>query len=635
MKRLKSFLLNMKPADETYREMYEGKLCETCEVGESAVHNQAIYWWGEIGYEITRSNRLELSRPTVTIHIPLKMLKLQEAGTAALDYIFRAFIPYVRTLNELNDNRKRTHRENGHYDIYEPGPEVLVRNVVRESLVAQKYYKLLSGCAIRVLDDREEIPSYSCVSIMLQVQLPEKRHKKGIQMLAKDLPETVNCFVNEFDGQGLQRALALWEKQEAIRTWLRENGHCAFVADGSILPRAREGGGPLAGAVPFVSTPEDQVEIAGVRGMLFRRGVTVITGGGYSGKSTLLDALSAGIYNHVEGDGRELVLTDQSAMKISAEDGRSVRHVNLSPFIKWMPGGDPADFSTDHASGSTSQAANVMEAVGWGVKLLLIDEDKSATNFMIQDPVMRILVEKEPVTPFVDRVRELQERKGVSTILVIGGSSEYLHVADKIYLMRDYVIREVTEAAGKLQASFWGQGEPAAEGSKAPLTAADFSNGDLVDANGLNTRPRGSSTEVLEVSDFGFLILGREQVDIRMLHNIVSVSQLNAAAFLLRRMFEKVNGLDRFQKYALGNRSGGMDGADGSRRESTLEEGESAGAKPRWICRREQVELLMEEIQEKGLEFVYSTFFSQCGRWLDLPRKYEVLAVLSRMRMDP
>ena len=171
-------------------------------------------------------------------------------------------------------------------------------------------------------------------------------------------------------------------------------------------------------------SPEDQVEIAGVRGMLFRRGVTVITGGGYSGKSTLLDALSAGIYNHVEGDGRELVLTDQSAMKISAEDGRSVRHVNLSPFIKWMPGGDPADFSTDHASGSTSQAANVMEAVGWGVKLLLIDEDKSATNFMIQDPVMRILVEKEPVTPFVDRVRELQERKGVSTILVIGGSSE-------------------------------------------------------------------------------------------------------------------------------------------------------------------------------------------------------------------
>ena len=121
MKRLKSFLLNMKPADETYREMYEGKLCETCEVGESAVHNQAIYWWGEIGYEITRSNRLE-----------------QEAGTAARDYKFRAFIPYVRTLNELNDNRKRTHRENGHYDIYEPGPEVLVRNVVRESLVAQK-----------------------------------------------------------------------------------------------------------------------------------------------------------------------------------------------------------------------------------------------------------------------------------------------------------------------------------------------------------------------------------------------------------------------------------------------------------------------------------------------------------------
>ena len=137
----------------------------------------------------------------------------------------------------------------------------------------------------------------------------------------------------------------------------------------------------MKAAVPFLSTPEDAVEVAGIRGMAFRKGVTVITGGGYSGKSTLLDALSAGIYDHAEGDGRELVITDASAMKISAEDGRSIRHVNLSPFIKWIPGGDPADFSTEHASGSTSQAANIMEAVGWGVKLLMIDEDKSATKF--------------------------------------------------------------------------------------------------------------------------------------------------------------------------------------------------------------------------------------------------------------
>lgn len=134
--------------------------------------------------------------------------------------------------------------------------------------------------------------------------------------------------------------------------------------------------------------------------------MTVITGGGYSGKSTLLNAISAGIYDHVLGDGR------------------SVKHANISPFIKWLPGGDTSDFSTDHASGSTSQAANIMEAVDCGAKVLLIDEDRSATNFMIRDRMMKALIEKEPITPFTDRVNELHKVHGVSTILVIGGSGE-------------------------------------------------------------------------------------------------------------------------------------------------------------------------------------------------------------------
>ena len=144
-----------------------------------------------------------------------------------------------------------------------------------------------------------------------------------------------------------------------------------------------------------------------IRGMGIKKGVTVITGGGYSGKSTLLDAISAGIYNHVRGDGRELVITDESAVKISAEDGRSVKNVNISPFIKWLPSGDTRNFSTEHASGSISQAANIMEAVHYNMKLLLIDEDKSATNFMIRDQMMKELIEKEPITPFTERVLSL------------------------------------------------------------------------------------------------------------------------------------------------------------------------------------------------------------------------------------
>lgn len=634
MKRLRYFIMNMKPASETYEEMYEGKMYETFMDKDPIIHNHAVYWNGEIGYEVTKSNRLELSKPTVTIHIPMKLFKMEEMGLAALDYTFRSFIPYIRMLNENNDNRKRTDRENGHYYIYEPNNKVLEKNVITTRVVPQKYYKLISGntiepvdgmrdrgvdryapgktCTIEMLDGIRDVPAYLCVSIMIQVQLPQGKHKKAAQMLTNDLPETVNRFVEEFDREGLRQAEALYERQEAIRAWLKENDCCAFVANGSILPREKGNEGPLQGAVPFTSVPEDEVEVAGVRGMVFRKGVTVITGGGYSGKSTLLDALSAGIYNHIRGDGRELVITDASAMKISAEDGRCIRHVNLSPFIKWIPGGDPADFSTDHASGSTSQAANIMEAIGWGAKLLMIDEDKSATNFMIQDSVMKSLIEREPITPFVERVQELAQRKGVSTILVIGGSSEYLRAADRIYMMRDYQICQVTAAAKQMQARYVVQMEEAEQ----ELETADFTNRDEIDANYLSTRPEGSATEVLKVSDLGFLILGVEQIDIRMLHDIASLPQLNAIAFLVRRLIGQLNPLDRFQKFTLEKEPS---------QESVL---------PKWICREKEVERLLEEVAQEGLESVYSPFFTECARWMELPRKYEILAVLSRMKLE-
>lgn len=654
LKRLRYYILNMKPASETYEDMYAGKMYETFMDKDPIVHDQAVYWDGEIGYEITRSNRLELSKPTVTIHIPLKLLKTEDTSTAALDYMFRALIPYIQALNEQNDNRKRTAVENGHYFIYEPGSEVLVRNVVMAKIVSQKYYRLLSKNTIEPIDGLRDrgvssytpgnncmivpvdgernvsVPAYLCVSIMLQVQLPKGQHKKAAQMLCSDLPEAVNRYVEEFDREGLKQAVALSEKQAAIRKWLMENDCCAFVANGSILPRAQGSDLPMRDAVPFVSTAEDETEVEGIRGMVFRNGVTVITGGGYSGKSTLLDALSAGIYDHIGGDGRELVITVPSAMQISAEDGRRIRHGNLSPFIKWIPGGDPGDFSTAHASGSTSQAANIMEAVNWGVKLLLIDEDKSATNFMIQDSVMKELIEKEPITPFVERVRELAGQRKVSTILVIGGSSEYLQAADRIYMMKDYRIGQVTKTAKALQsARMGGAGKDKQEEEK----PADFTNPDRVDANFLNSRPHGSSTEVLQVWDLGFLVLGDERVDIRMLHDIASIPQLNAIAFLLRRLMGRLNPLERFQKFAVPG-AGGRTAVPEAAAETGEAETVKDGPVPRWVCLEEEVDRLLEEIGEAGMESAFSPFFTECGRWMDLPRKYELLAVLARMRLD-
>ena len=183
------------------------------------------------------------------------------------------------------------------------------------------------------------------------------------------------------------------------------------------------------------------------------RGVTLIVGGGYHGKSTLLRAIERGVYNHCYGDGRESVVTDHSAVKVRAEDGRSVAGVDISTFIGALPQGqDTHSFSTLNASGSTSQAAGIVEALEAGATTLLIDEDTAATNFMIRDRRMQALVPKEgePITPLVDRVRSLWETRGVSCVIVLGGSGDYLDVADTVVAMRDFRPSDVTADARRV-----------------------------------------------------------------------------------------------------------------------------------------------------------------------------------------
>lgn len=345
-------------------------------------------------------------------------------------------------------------------------------------------------------------------------------------MLCHDLPNAVNMFISNFDITGLETALSLAEKQSAIRSWLKKSEYCAFIANGSILPRASSSDLPLTNAIPFKSPPEDEIEICGVKNMGIKRGVTVITGGGYSGKSTLMDAIAAGIYDHVSGDGRELCVTDETAKTISAEEGRSVKSLNISPFVKWIPGNDTRNFSTDHASGSTSQAANIMEAVDYGARLLLIDEDTSATNFMIRDKMMKALIAKEPITPFTDRVREQFQTKGVSTILVVGGSGEYLSVADTVYQMDNFLIYNVIEKAKEICKTH------GAEPETPP--PAIWTQHRMLYSDRFTSYPEGSGSEQLEVSDMGYISIGDERIDIRGLHNIVTKHQLDALGYMLR-----------------------------------------------------------------------------------------------------
>jgi len=260
--------------------------------------------------------------------------------------------------------------------------------------------------------------------------------------------------------EDLEKHLDVAEDATFLRGLLKERGLVAFVADGSILPReSGRSDRPLQeGAIPFESPPELRIQVelphhGPLSGMGIPEGVTLIVGGGFHGKSTLLRALERGVYNHVPGDGREFVVTRESAVKVRAEDGRVVTGVDISPFIQNLPLGlDTTCFSTVNASGSTSQAACIMEALEAGAEVLLVDEDTSATNLMIRDARMQALIARhaEPIIPFVDRVRQLHRDRGVSTVLVMGGSGDYLDVADTVIAMEAFRPRDVTAEARRI-----------------------------------------------------------------------------------------------------------------------------------------------------------------------------------------
>ncbi len=290
---------------------------------------------------------------------------------------------------------------------------------------------------------------------------------EALPMFFDELPDIVNAslFAKNLDHKMLYYHIESVEDAEYLRNSLEQLGIVAFVADGSLLPRA-SGIDPVPmqkeEAFPFKSPESLKVEVSlpnsgKITGMGIPRGVTLIVGGGYHGKSTLLNALELGIYNHIPGDGREFAVAVLGTVKIRAADGRNIEKTDISPFINNLPlKKDTFDFSTKNASGSTSQAASISESIEAGAEVLLLDEDTSATNFMIRDHRMQQLVSKdvEPITPFVDKVKQLYEDMGISTILVMGGSGDYFSVADLVIQMTAYAPHNVTQKASKVAKTF-------------------------------------------------------------------------------------------------------------------------------------------------------------------------------------
>jgi len=381
-------------------------------------------------------SRVRIQIPQKVAGFPEDTYSSKSREVALRDYITRRFSEAIRKFS-------RGHRgsgKSGNISIDRPGQEILERTsaFVTRNQVEVRFTMGLPAFGRRVAG----------------------RHAEA--MFFDELPKIVDFVLFEnLDEKDLYEHIKTVEDADFLRSKLDELNLVAFVADGSILPRASGiDKRPLSNdkAVPFESPDSFKVRIdlpnrGEVTGMGIPKGITLIVGGGYHGKSTLLNALELGIYNHIPGDGREFVITNPNTIKIRAEDGRRIEKVDISPFITNLPlGHDTKAFSSENASGSTSQAANIIEALEIKAEVLLIDEDTSATNFMIRDHRMQELVskEREPITPFIDKARQLYDDLDVSTILVIGGSGDYFDVADNVICMVEYKPVDVTSEARKI-----------------------------------------------------------------------------------------------------------------------------------------------------------------------------------------
>ena len=361
-------------------------------------------------------------------------------------------------------------------------------------------------------------------------------------------------FYSSFDAKELQNYIELAEDQEFIRQTLPAKNLCAFIADGSILPR--ESGissRPMKASIPFTSPDSLRISInlphkGKITGMGIPKGITLIVGGGYHGKSTLLNALELGVYNHIPGDGREYVITDATAVKLRSEDGRFIKDVDISMFINDLPNKkDTRCFSTLDASGSTSQAAGIVESMEAGSHLFLLDEDTSATNFMVRDAFMQQVIqrEKEPITPFLERAEDLYKKAGISTILVAGSSGAFFHIADTIIQMDNYVPKDITASVKKLCSQY-------------PLPAVSVTDFQLPHSHRIMSRPAESSKRLIHnsrgnhsdsgaakperlktrISGTDGFSLGRQEIDLRYTEQLIDAEQTAALGLLLKYAVE-------------------------------------------------------------------------------------------------
>ena len=457
---------------------------------------------------------------------PEALYATREMRIALQDQLIRGFAAHI----EKYSFRAKGSGKSGLISISRPGQEILER----------------SACTMDAKNGD--------LTLRLEVGFPANGRTVNsgelIKILFDFLPVCVKAslFYRNLDARKLEQVRALAEDQTFIRKELAARNLTAFVANGAVLPR--ESGVsplPMKDGISFVSPDSMAVTLhlpnhGPLTGMGIPCGITLIVGGGYHGKSTLLEALELGVYNHIAGDGREYVITRDDAVKIRAEDGRSIKHTDISFFINDLPNHkDTHFFYSEDASGSTSQAANVIEALETGSHLLLIDEDTSATNFMIRDELMQRVVNRnqEPITPFIERVQWLSDTQGISSILVAGSSGSYFHVADTILQMDHYKPVDITAFAKKEAESF-----PSIQPSAPAGAVAD-------DRRVIQPDPAFRPDRRLKMNVLGMdsISVNHDTIDLRCLEQLADQEQIQALSAILcyaeRRLF---NGKDTLQQ---------------------------------------------------------------------------------------
>lgn len=413
------------------------------------------------------------------------------------------------------------------------------------------------------------------------------------------------CIKNTFlyknlNSQKLKEAVFLAEDQAYIRNQLKEQKLTAFVADGSVLPReSGVSSRPMKDSTPFFSPDSLRVTMelphkGRITGMGIPCGITLIVGGGYHGKSTLLNALELGVYDHIPGDGREYVITDSTALKLRSEDGRFIKDVDISLFINDLPNKkDTSCFSTQDASGSTSQAAGIIEGIEAKSRVFLLDEDTSATNFMVRDSFMQQVIsrEKEPITPFLERAKELYSQAGISTILVAGSSGAFFHIADTIIQMDCYHPVDITEKIKEL-CSLYPLNKTSLPPFRLPKVQRILTAASQARSRGENRGHGRTDRLKTKVHGTDGFSIGYQEVDLRYVEQVIDPEQTATLSLLLKYAIEHM-----------------IDG------KKTL---------------TEIVEHLVRELDEKGFSFLYDSSYMPCG--YALPRVQEIYSCFNRYR---